>query len=95
MLVASLYFILFLRSLLNSRMDSGTSYMIITLILSLVGWPGSARTIRGIVHSVKREEFIINSKLEGIPSLVVVFRHIIPQLSSRLIVSITLSVPGL
>ena len=94
MLVPSLYFILFLRSLLNSRMDSGTSYMIITLILSLVGWPGSARTIRGIVHSVKREEFIINSKLEGVPSLVVIFGHIIPQISSLLIVSITLSVPG-
>lgn len=94
MLVPSLYFILFLRSLLNSRMDSGTSYIIITLILSLVGWPGSARTIRGIVHSVKREEFILNSKLEGLPSLVVIFGHIIPQISSLLIVSITLSVPG-
>ena len=94
MLVPSLYFILFLRSLLNSRMDSGTSYMIITLILSLVGWPGSARTIRGIVHSVKREEFILNTKLEGLPSLVVIFGHIIPQISSLLIVSITLSVPG-
>ena len=94
MLVPSLYFILFLRSLLNSRMDSGTSYMIITLILSLVGWPGSARTIRGIVHSVKREEFILNSKLEGLPSLVVIFGHIIPQISSLLIVSITLSVQG-
>lgn len=94
MLVPSLYFILFLRSLLNSRMDSGTSYMIITLILSLVGWPGSARTIRGIVHSVKREEFILNSKLEGLPSLVVIFGQIIPQISSLLIVSITLSVPG-
>lgn len=94
MLIPSLYFILFLRSLLNSRMDSGTSYMIITLILSLVGWPGSARTIRGIVHSIKREEFIIDAKLEGVPSLVVIFRHIIPQISSLLIVSITLSVPG-
>ena len=94
MLIPSLYFILFLRSLLNSRMDSGTSYMIITLILSLVGWPGSARTIRGIVHTVKREEFIINSKLEGVPSLVVIFGHIIPQITSLLIVSITLSVPG-
>ena len=68
--------------------------MIITLILSLVGWPGSARTIRGIVHAVKREEFIINSKLEGVPSLVVIFGHIIPQITSLLIVSITLSVPG-
>ena len=94
MLIPSLYFILFLRSLLNSRMDSGTSYMIITLILSLVGWPGSARTVRGVVHSVKREEFILNTKLEGLPSLVVIFGHIIPQITSLLIVSITLSVPG-
>jgi len=94
MLIPSLYFILFLRSLLNTKMDSGTAYMIITLILSLVGWPGSARTIRGIVHSIKREEFVIDADLEGVPPVVVIFRHIIPQVSSLLIVSITLSVPG-
>lgn len=94
MLIPSLYFILFLRSLLNTKMDSGTSYMVITLILALVGWPGSARTIRGMVHSIKREEFVIDAQLEGIPSLVVIFRHIIPQISSLLIVSTALSVPG-
>lgn len=94
MLIPGLYLILFLRSLLNTRMDSGTSYMIITIILSLVGWPGSARTIRGIVHSVKREEFILNSGLEGIPSPVIIFFQIIPQISSLLIVSAALSVPG-
>lgn len=94
MLIPSLYFILFLRSLLNTKMDSGTSYMVITLILALVGWPGSARTIRGMVHSIKHEEFVVDAQLEGIPSLVVIFRHIIPQISSLLIVSTALSVPG-
>ncbi len=94
MLIPGLYLILFLRSLLNTRMDSGTAYMIITIILSLVGWPGSARTIRGIVHSVKREEFILNSGLEGIPSPVIIFFQIIPQISSLLIVSAALAVPG-
>ena len=94
MLIPSLYFILFLRSLLNTKMDSGTSYMIITLILSLVGWPGCARTIRGLVHSIKREEFIMNAELEGVPPVIVIFRHIIPQTASLLIVSTALSVPG-
>ncbi len=94
MLIPSLYFILFLRSLLNTKMDSGTSYMLITLILSLVGWPGSARTLRGMIHSLKREEFILNAQNEGIPSPVIIFRHIIPQMASLLIVSTTLSVPG-
>ena len=94
MLIPSLYLILFLRSLLNTSMDSGTSYMVITAILSLVGWPGSARTLRGMIHSIKREEFVQNAILEGTPSLVIIFRHIIPQISSLLIVSTTLSIPG-
>ncbi|MCR5400292.1 MAG: dipeptide/oligopeptide/nickel ABC transporter permease/ATP-binding protein [Treponema sp.] len=94
MLIPGLYFILFLRSLLNTKMDSGSSYMVITLILALVGWPGSARTIRGMVHSIKREEFVTDAQLEGIPSIVIIFKHIIPQISSLLIVSTALSIPG-
>ncbi|GHT67870.1 hypothetical protein FACS1894110_14190 [Spirochaetia bacterium] len=94
MLIPGLYLILFLRSLLSSNMDSGQAYMMITVILSLVGWPGSARTIRGMVHAIKREEFVLNSQLEMIPSTVIILRDIIPQIASLLIVSIALSIPG-
>jgi peptide/nickel transport system permease protein len=94
MLIPSLYLILFLRSLMASTMDTGQSYMMITLILSLVGWPGSARTIRGMVHAIKREEFVLNAQLEMIPSTLIILNHIIPQIASLLIVSIALSVPG-
>jgi len=75
-------------------MDTGKSYMMITIILSLVGWPGSARTIRGMVHAIKREEFVLNAQLEMIPSVLIIVNHIIPQIASLLIVSIALSVPG-
>jgi len=94
MLIPSLYLILFLRSLLASNMDPAQTYMMITLILSLVGWPGSARTIRGMVHAIKREEFVLNAKLEMIPSVTIIFKHVIPQLASILIVSVALSIPG-
>lgn len=94
MLIPGLYLILFLRSLLNSSMDSGTSYVIISIILALVGWPGSARTFRGMIHAIKREEFVSNAGLEGIPSFVIIFRYIMPQITSLLIVSTTLSIPG-
>jgi peptide/nickel transport system permease protein len=94
MLIPGLYLILFLRSLMASTMDSGQAYMMITLILSLVGWPGSARTIRGMVHAIKREEFVLNAKLEMIPSPLIILKHIIPQIASLLIVSIALSIPG-
>jgi len=94
MLIPGLYLILFLRSLLGGHMDTGQAFMMITLILSLVGWPGTARTLRGMIHAIKREEFIQNAQLEMIPSMVIIFRHIIPQIASLLIVSIALSVPG-
>lgn len=94
MLIPGLYLILFLRSILNSKMDSGTAYMIITMILALVGWPGTARTLRGMIHSIKREEYVMNAQLDGIPSLVIIFKYIMPQITSLLIVSTTLSIPG-
>jgi peptide/nickel transport system permease protein len=93
-LIPGLYMILFLRSVLSRNLDSAQSFMIITIILSLVGWPGSARLIRGMIHSIKREDFILEAQLEGIPSLIIIFRHIIPQMSSILIISITLGIPG-
>ncbi len=93
-LVPGLYMILFLRSILSRQMDPGQSFFIITVILSFVGWPGSARLVRGLVHSIKREDYIEEARLEGIPSVVIIFRQIIPQMSSILIVSITLGIPG-
>ena len=93
-LIPGLYLILFLRSILSDHMDTGQSYMLITVILSFVGWPGTARMIRGMVHAVKRQDFVSNAQLESMPSLVILFRHIVPQMSSILILSVTLGVPG-
>lgn len=93
-LVPGLYLILFLRSILSDHMNSGQSYMLITLILSFVGWPGTARMIRGMVHSIKRNDFVANAELESMPPHAILFKHIVPQMSSILIVSVTLGVPG-
>lgn len=93
-LIPGLYLILFLRSVWSQTLDSGQSYMLITIILSFIGWPGSARMIRGMVHSIKRNDFIANAQLESMPTIRIIFKHIIPQMSSILIIGATLSVPG-
>ena len=93
-LIPGLYLILFLRSVLSRTLNSGQSFIIITAILSLVGWPASARVIRGLIHSLKREDFIISARLQQIPTTVILFKQLIPQLSSIIIVSITLGIPG-
>ena len=68
--------------------------MLITVILALVGWPGTARMIRGMVHSLKRTDFAVNARLEGLPAALIIFRHIVPQMTSLLLISATLSIPG-
>jgi peptide/nickel transport system permease protein len=93
-LIPGLYMILFLRSVLSRNLDPGQSFLLITIILSFVGWPGSARLVRGLVHSIKREDFIAAAELSGIPSVLIIFKQIIPQMSSILIVSVTLGIPG-
>jgi len=94
MLIPGLYLVLFVRSLFIGAMDPGQLFIMISIMLALVGWPGIARTIRGMVHSIKREEFVLNAKLEMIPSPIIIGRFIVPQVSSLLIVSVALSIPG-
>ena len=93
-LIPGLYMILFLRSVLSYEMDSGQSFVVITAILAFVGWPGTARLIRGMVHSIKTEDFVAAARLQGIPPLVIVVTQIIPQMASILIVSVALGIPG-
>jgi peptide/nickel transport system permease protein len=93
-LIPGLYLILFLRSILSTNLSSGQTYALITVILSLVGWPGTARMIRGMVHAIKRNDFVANAELESMPAMAILFRHVVPQMSSILIVGVTLGIPG-
>ena len=94
MLIPGLYLILFVRSLFVGAMDPGQLFVMMSIMLALVGWPGIARMIRGMVHAIKREEFVLNARLEMIPSPIIIGRFIVPQTSSLLIVGVALSVPG-
>lgn len=93
-LIPGLYLILFLRSILSYEWDSGQSFLVMTLILAFVGWPGTARLIRGLVHSIKTEDFVAAAQLQGIPPLVIILTQIVPQMASILIVSVALGIPG-
>lgn len=70
-------------------------YFMITLILSLIGWCSLARTIRGKILQMRSEDFVVAAKLAGASDWYVITRHLLPGFTSYLIVSVTLSVPGM
>jgi peptide/nickel transport system permease protein len=77
-----------------SDMDSTTVYFAVITILSLVSWPGLARVIRGMVLSLRGQDFVVAARATGVKPLRIVSRHILPNTAGYVIVSVTLSIPG-
>jgi peptide/nickel transport system permease protein len=89
----SLYFILILRQLFGTSTSSTQIYFIIVIILAFIGWATEARVIRGMVMSLKEQEYVIAARAMGFSNSRVIIRHILPNTLSFVIVTATLSVP--
>lgn len=70
-------------------------YFAITVVLSLFGWTGLARVVRGKILSLREEEYAMAARLLGANHGRVLFRHLVPGFTSHIIVSLTLTVPGM
>jgi peptide/nickel transport system permease protein len=69
-------------------------YFAITVLLSLIGWTGLARVVRGRFLALREEDFVLAASLSGASELRVIFRHMVPSFLSHIIASLTLSIPG-
>jgi len=70
-------------------------YFAITVILSLIGWTGMARVVRGRFLSLREEDFVMSARLVGSSEFRIIVRHMVPSFLSYIIASITLSIPGM
>ncbi len=70
-------------------------YFFITVILSIIGWTGLARVVRGKFYALKTEDFVKAARLDGCGPLRIIFRHMVPSFMSHIIAVITLAIPGM
>ena len=70
-------------------------YFGITIILSLIGWTGIARVVRGRFLSLREEDFILAARLANASQLRIILRHMVPSFTSHLIAHITLAIPAM
>lgn len=68
-------------------------YFGITIILSIVGWCGLARVVRGKLLELREEDFVMAAKIAGTSDRGIIVRHLLPSFLSYLIVSMTLAIP--
>ncbi len=64
----------------------------IILALTLVGWVRYARTVRGEVLGVKKKEYIEASRTIGLPNRTIIFKHIMPNILTSVVVLSTIQV---
>jgi peptide/nickel transport system permease protein len=74
--------------------SENVSFYRIVLIVAITGWTAVARLVRGATLSIKEREFIMAAQGVGAGHLHVMFRHILPNLLSPIIVAVTLSIGG-
>ena len=70
-------------------------YFMITLILSLIGWTGIARVVRGIVMRLKEEKYTEAALLSGAGNFYIIRKHLLPGSTSFVIAHATLSIPAM
>ncbi|MCH8474778.1 MAG: ABC transporter permease subunit [Opitutales bacterium] len=94
MAVPGLYLLLTLRSVFGEDLDSRQLYFVIVVILAIIGWAGTARVIRGMALSIRNRPFVLAAEAMGQSSPKILFKHLLPNLASYLLVAATLSIPG-
>jgi peptide/nickel transport system permease protein len=64
--------------------------LLIMVILGLLSWTGLARIIRGQVLAEREREFVLAARAIGVEERRIAFRHILPNILSVILVSMTL-----
>lgn len=72
----------------------GNGIMNVFIALGVIGWLGHARQIRAQVMQLKGMEYVEAAKASGASDIKIIFKHLLPNCLSTIIVVTTLDIPG-
>jgi peptide/nickel transport system permease protein len=70
----------------------GKTWLVFVILLAAFLWMVTARIVRGMTISLRNREYVMAARYMGVPSHRIIFRHILPNISSLLIVDATINV---
>lgn len=66
----------------------------LVLMLALFSWTGVARIVRAQTLTLKERDFVIAAKTLGVSHVKIILKHIIPNMTTQIIVAASLSIAG-
>ena len=73
----------------------GRNFILIFIAIGCVSWLDTARVIRGQTLEIKNKEYILAAKIMGLSSTRIIFKHVLHNLVSSIVVFTTLTVPSI
>lgn len=84
----------FLVLVILSRFYQGKTWLLLVVGLTIFDWMITARVIRGLAMSLRERDFVRAARYMGVPTRKIIFRHLLPNMASILIIAATLNVGG-
>lgn len=72
----------------------GTGVRTLIVAMCIVGWIGSCRFVRGEVYRLKESDFVLAAKVLGVSDMVIILRHILPNIMGLLVTNLCMAIPG-
>ena len=63
----------------------GKGITCLIVAMCIVGWIGTCRFVRGEVYRLKEQDFVTAARVLGIPDIVIILRHIIPNILGMMV----------
>lgn len=84
-------FAMILSTIVGNKVNETQRIAMIMVILGVLSWPGIARLVRAQILAEREKEFVTAAKAMGINEMAIIFRHILPNVITVVIVNVTLS----
>lgn len=84
--VPSLLMIIVIYSIVPPTMTT------LVFMLAIFSWTGVARIVRAETLSIKERDYVLAARLLGVPHPIIILRHIIPNMTSQIIVAASLAI---
>lgn len=84
----------YLMVVILMRMVMDGSAITLAIAYAVVGWIGMARLVRGQILGLKNQEFVVAARSLGASGTRIIARHMVPNILSVVIVSMTLAIPN-
>ncbi|MGA1143090.1 MAG: ABC transporter permease, partial [Ilumatobacteraceae bacterium] len=82
----------FLIIAVMSPLYRGRTWLVFVVLLAAFGWMVTARIVRSATMSLRERDFVRAAQYMGVPVRKIVFRHLLPNVASILIIDATLNV---